>query len=371
MGPGTPLDAQRLLEAFLQWCERASIQSDQVVVEERLDRGRCIVAASDCQAHATLISLPPTAVIAEPTDHGKPAAPHWAWTFVQRLVDERRKGSCSEYEPYIRLLFAGDQGPDYCCWTELPGEAGVMARGRVDNRDKLLKAMRQNFPEVSDEDARHALYIASSRAILSKLGDDAVAAAAAAERVLALCPLFDFINHDVTPSARWEMASDMSLKVVACRDMRAGDEVTISYNKSPAASLLMSYGFLPDALGPHSSTVLQVKSSEIGNGHYELKILADGRIAQGDGLRSVLRAACRKKSTSAASLVSSVLLACAREEMQRWSSFAHGAGDSREDQLAIKLAQLTCRILERHMDLLRTWQEDAAGQSFMEALVQI
>ena len=45
----------------------------------------------------------------------------------------------------------------------------------------------------------------------------------------AICPLFSMFNHDCEPSAEWPGRQGDPVSVIAKKDIKAGEEITVSY----------------------------------------------------------------------------------------------------------------------------------------------
>eukprot|EP00929_Paragymnodinium_shiwhaense_P044198 TRINITY_DN22683_c0_g1_i1.p2 TRINITY_DN22683_c0_g1~~TRINITY_DN22683_c0_g1_i1.p2 ORF type:complete len:181 (+),score=20.59 TRINITY_DN22683_c0_g1_i1:891-1433(+) len=148
-----------------------------------------------------------------------------------------------------------------------------------------------------------------------------------------------------------------------------------SVKYSSAASMMVSYGFLPAGPGPHRCLSLSVRSSELPQHHAEVRLLEDGRLAQRSELFPFLKAAREHASGDAERLVAEALLKSAADEQSQWLPLVHeykdvgAAPDAKhEDALASSLAELSSNILSQHIQRLEAWLASSRDVKLMVAL---
>ncbi|CAE8617604.1 unnamed protein product, partial [Polarella glacialis] len=213
------------MEALLAWCDDCLVDHSLVCSDVRFGRGQCLVAARSCVKGERLLLVPTAACLtdSEATIPG----------LVHLLLTEDSLGPASRLAPYVRFLFDEVELP-YPAeeWCSLPGSAGSLATGRAEWNSQFVRELCSSHPGLSRQRAAQALEIVNSRAVFDEK-----------QKLRALLPVFDLMNHDPQANAHWELG-DGGVTVVARRPIAAGEEITISYGDEPNYRLLINYGFL-------------------------------------------------------------------------------------------------------------------------------
>lgn len=170
----------------------------------------------------------------------------------------------AELLPPIPLSFALNWSTAAC------HSAGIALRNKICGRNKILREflLREGRsggeadPERELSQLREAFFYVRSRAVLFRR-------TAESRSSLALVPLLDLCNHSDVPNAALrrtrrppvcsavasksssgsslsEPAQVEGLELVALRDIRAGEEVTVTYGALNNFTLLLEFGMLPE-----------------------------------------------------------------------------------------------------------------------------
>lgn len=356
---------------FLDWCHGQHIAFKDVEVQARAGRGRCLVAARPFAPGATLIQVPPHAIVAERGDGATYEASQGHLAIAHRLLEEVQLGPASDMAAYVAFaLEACGEPPDLGPLLSLPGHAGSMARGRLAYRAQVVDELCAAMPGTSKSLAARVLHAVDSRTLYSPEA-----------KVRALVPIFDLMNHDLWPSARWRMEADRTVTVEASRALEVGEEITITYCDSAGMSLLLTYGFLPSTPGPHRSVELKLSlprravpadgSEASPTVEALIRVLPGGVLHGRSPLQPLLQdcgarcEAARGRPTIAAErLLAKDIVSAAGAERQEWLTVAA----TTEHPSVRLLAEFSAEILEELILRVSAWLTDRNEQSLMVRL---
>jgi len=282
-------------DALAAWVMRHGGDVAGVVVRDG-DRGRGLFAARDVAAGDVVMSVPLAAAlndgVAAPPYDGAP----WSVTLAAAILAERRIGDASRWAPYVRSLptdvvgFANDEGlfDDASCGassssssssSQLAAEARALAShdaAAADELDRyrslltrshaaLTSAGRAPAPPTFAE-WRWAMSMVHSRTFRL---EEPAAGVAGFETRRVMVPYVDLLNHDSRANVwqcEWDCEWDLgggggTFVVTATRDVRAGEEVLVSYGERCDRHFFLFFGFLP-APNPHNTVALFANARE-------------------------------------------------------------------------------------------------------------
>ena len=230
--------------ALARWVESEGGFVGDVACRES-DGVRGLYATKDVQKGTLLLSVPEACCIAANED------PQWGLSLRElataRLVGSRTRG---EHEPYIATLPSDE--PLLCDWSD--AELAELQSPRLTEASRgMLPFLDESTARIlpwtkgTEADVRWAERMVRSRALLfddggfNSLGDlDSPA-------MMALVPLVDLANHRTPDLGEVEPVgldpSARAVTLVAPRDLKEGDEVTICYRYEGNEKLLLDYGF--------------------------------------------------------------------------------------------------------------------------------
>lgn len=357
------------LEALLSWAGDVGVECPRVRIESRPGRGRCLVAAHSCAEGDRLLLVPARASLADREDDGR--ANHVMLGLAQLLIREDKKGPESAWAPFIQLLF-GHAEPAYpiekC--MRFPSGAGVFAQVRHDRNTQFVGKLCSVHPSLSREKAALAVEVVNNRAVYCEK-----------QKVCALLPIFDMMNHDARPNAQWTMDEDFGVTVSARRAIAAGEEVMVSYGDDPNAELFIAYGFALREEGPHQCVDLSVSLHPPELQRYgsnctaQLRVLANGGIKYRAALAPLVKAArefvqlssqegaCQRHEYE--SVLAEAINRCAQAERSAWLKVLASAED--RDTLA-PLVEVCMAALTELMARIDAWSDGSKADSMMVAL---
>ncbi|KAJ2959399.1 hypothetical protein NQZ79_g5142 [Umbelopsis isabellina] len=139
---------------------------------------------------------------------------------------------------------------------------GTSIEARRQVLKKEVQTFRQHvrsFPEdITLELWKWADSIFWTRVISIKSQDSIPSVSSHLQSDYALVPMIDFANHSLKPNVRWEIDEDGNFQLIAKDDMeiKAGDELFLSYGDKSNQELLFSHGFcIPDNPTPAKFTI--------------------------------------------------------------------------------------------------------------------
>ena len=223
--------------ALARWVESEGGFVGDVASETR-DGVRGLYATKDVPKGTLLLRVPEACCIAADED------PQWGLS-LRELATARLVGSLSRGERTAYTDALPDDEPLLCDWTDAellelqsPRLAEV-ARGMTPFLDESVARVLP-YVQGTEADVRRAERSVRSRALVFDSGFNY-------QPSMALVPLIDLANHrtptadDVEPVGIDAAAKAIAL--VAPRDLRSGDEVTICYRYEGNEKLLLDYGF--------------------------------------------------------------------------------------------------------------------------------
>ena len=194
----------------------------------------------------------------------------WSVRLGLKLLHERALGTKSPFFQYVSLLpamhrglplFFGPEAVGALQYPPLAEQVKRRSRFLIDYSSGPLKevtAVKDGETEIVPFDGYSvgadtlgwAFACASSRAFR----------VAGEGKPAAMLPLIDVANHSFEPSAEVRPAlgeGPGTIEMVACRPIRAGDEVTLNYGNLSNDYFLLDYGFVPQGTNGHDNASLR------------------------------------------------------------------------------------------------------------------
>ncbi|KAL4423246.1 hypothetical protein ABPG77_000038 [Micractinium sp. CCAP 211/92] len=241
---------------LVSWVQEAGGSTAGIVVR-RGESGFGLAAAQDCAPGTTLLALPQRCHL---TYDGsidprllalieQVPAELWGAKLALQVVAHRLLGQASPFAPYINNLPMGVAGLPMFFNGEALGELQYPpVTEQVKKRCRWLLSFTQQVlgplrgtdkdpfggAEVDANALGWALAVVTSRAFRTR----------GPNQPASLLPLVDMSNHSFEPNAKVVPGPGGSMQMVALRELRAGEDVLISYGSLSNDFLLLDYGFL-------------------------------------------------------------------------------------------------------------------------------
>lgn len=251
------------------------VEISKVAVKETDTAGNGLFASNELECHkeSNLLTIPSQLIITAQTarDFFQDRYPA-----INKEIDEITLGTAKERFTILAFLIYGSTNPsafpyqaylgilptatDLEKWHALyfddeylqmmdGSSLGASIEARHQNLKKEVRIFRQHvrsFPEdVSLELWKWADTIFWTRVISIKSQDSASKVSGNLQSDYALVPMIDFANHSLRPNVRWEINENGDFQLFPKDDMqiKAGDELFLSYGDKSNQELLFSHGF--------------------------------------------------------------------------------------------------------------------------------
>eukprot|EP00928_Gymnodinium_smaydae_P084060 TRINITY_DN672_c1_g1_i3.p1 TRINITY_DN672_c1_g1~~TRINITY_DN672_c1_g1_i3.p1 ORF type:complete len:392 (-),score=74.46 TRINITY_DN672_c1_g1_i3:39-1214(-) len=363
-----------VLDAFLRFCDDRCIDRSLISLERREGRGNCVILKQPCAEDDCLLRVPLSECLTDREEDGR--ANHVLLGLAHLLLKEDAKGSASAHAPYVQLLLDLTDLPHHFLAEcgKFPGASGAFAQIRSDRNEQFVEKLCSVHPSLSRDKAAQAVELVNNRAIYCEKN-----------KVCALVPLVDMLNHDARANATWSM-DEGSVLLRARRALEAGEELTISYGDEPRTELFIAYGFFPSGDGPSQCVDLKVslhppEEQQYGsNASAQLRILDSGAVKYRSALSPLLAASrlylqlgqsapggTDTEPRAEEALVARAIVRAARAEQSAWLQLLAGTESDRRERIAA-LVEANVASLLQLLGRVEPWLAGSREESLLSEL---